>query len=71
MPIYEYECCVCGTHFERLQRFGQEEAVCPHGHRDVRRLFSPPAIIFNGSGFYVTDSRRGSEESKRTETESQ
>jgi predicted nucleic acid-binding Zn ribbon protein len=23
----------------------------------VRRVFSPPAIVFKGSGFYVTDNR--------------
>jgi putative FmdB family regulatory protein len=59
MPIYEYECLECGKHFERLQRFGDSRPVsCPSGHEQVHRLFSQPAIIFKGSGFYVTDNRR-------------
>ncbi|MCL7454999.1 MAG: zinc ribbon domain-containing protein [Anaerolineae bacterium] len=59
MPIYEYECLECGTHFDRLQRFGEPDPeTCPHGHRRVHRLLSQPAIIFKGSGFYVTDNRR-------------
>jgi putative FmdB family regulatory protein len=59
MPIYEYECLECGKQFERLQRFGDSGPVrCPSGHQQVHRLFSQPAIIFKGSGFYVTDNRR-------------
>lgn len=59
MPIYEYECRECGTHFQKLQRFGDAPlATCPLGHADVHRLLSQPAIIFKGSGFYVTDNRR-------------
>jgi putative FmdB family regulatory protein len=59
MPIYEYECRKCGTHFEKLQRFGEgDPATCPRGHRQVHRLLGQPAIIFKGSGFYVTDNRR-------------
>jgi putative FmdB family regulatory protein len=59
MPIYEYECLECGIHFDRLQHFGEPDPeTCPHGHRRVRRLLSQPAIIFKGSGFYVTDNRR-------------
>jgi putative FmdB family regulatory protein len=59
MPIYEYECLECGTHFDRLQRFGEPDPeTCPRGHRRVHRLLSQPAIIFKGSGFYVTDNWR-------------
>jgi putative FmdB family regulatory protein len=56
MPIYEYECCECGTHFEKMQRIGDPEpVVCPLGHKRIRRRLSQPAIIFKGSGFYATD----------------
>jgi putative FmdB family regulatory protein len=59
MPIYEYECLECGLHFDKLQHFGEPKPeTCPRGHRQVRRLLSQPAIIFKGSGFYVTDNRR-------------
>ncbi|MFC2031523.1 FmdB family zinc ribbon protein [Chloroflexota bacterium] len=59
MPIYEYACRQCGSHFDLLQRFGDPRpASCPNGHSDVQRLLSQPAIIFKGSGFYVTDNKR-------------
>jgi len=59
MPIYEYECAECGIHFDRLQRFGDSPPdTCPNGHAQVHRLLSQPAIIFKGSGFYVTDHGR-------------
>jgi len=46
MPMYEYECLECGVHFERLQHFNDPPiAECPRGHRSVRRVFSPPAIV--------------------------
>lgn len=77
MPIYEYECRECGVHFDRLQRFGDPAPeTCPNGHKQVHRLLSQPAIIFKGSGFYVTDhgrngrsaSARSSRPSKKTES---
>jgi putative FmdB family regulatory protein len=56
MPIYEYECLDCGVHFDKLQRFGEPlPDTCPNGHTHVHRLLSQPAVIFKGSGFYVTD----------------
>jgi putative FmdB family regulatory protein len=59
MPIYEYECAECGIHFDKLQRFGAPAPdACPNGHSAVHRLLSQPAIIFKGSGFYVTDNGR-------------
>ena len=79
MPIYEYECAECGIHFDKLQRFGDPAPdACPNGHHQVHRLLSQPAIIFKGSGFYVTDNGRnglgstGSNKSKdaKPETES-
>ena len=56
MPIYEYECAICGTRFERLQRFSDAPpAHCPQGHNRMHKVLSPPLIIFKGSGFYCTD----------------
>jgi putative FmdB family regulatory protein len=68
MPIYEYECRECGIHFDKLQHFGDPSPeTCPNGHPQVHRRFSQPAIIFKGSGFYVTDhGRNGSSASSRT-----
>ena len=63
MPIYEYECEKCAFKFELKRRFDEDEGspCCPQCKGKVRRLFSPTAIIFKGSGFYVTDSRSNSD----------
>jgi len=69
MPIYEYECAECGIHFDRLQRFGDPPPdTCPNGHAQVHRLLSQPAIIFKGSGFYVTDNGRNGRGKSTTTT---
>jgi putative FmdB family regulatory protein len=59
MPIYEYECENCGTRFERLQSM-QDEPIhqCPECAGSVHKLFHPAGIIFKGSGWYITDSRK-------------
>jgi putative FmdB family regulatory protein len=60
MPLYEYECNSCGVRFERLQHMDEEPVkTCPECGGKVRRLFQPVGIIFKGSGFYVTDHKRG------------
>lgn len=61
MPIYEYECGLCEHHFERKQRFDEEPvAICPECQGKSRRVIHSTPVIFKGSGFYITDSRRGS-----------
>ncbi|MDQ7030779.1 MAG: zinc ribbon domain-containing protein [Ardenticatenia bacterium] len=72
MPIYEYECRVCGTRFERHQHFDDPPvSECPEGHQDVRRLFFPAGIVFKGSGWYITDSRNsGKKEQERAKESS-
>ena len=59
MPIYEYECQVCGHRFERLQHFSDSPIkTCPHCAGTVQRVIQPVGIIFKGSGFYITDNRQ-------------
>jgi putative FmdB family regulatory protein len=59
MPLYEYECRQCGVHFERRQGVHDEpEKECPECGAAVRRVLFPVGVIFKGSGFYITDSRR-------------
>ena len=61
MPIYEYECSVCHFQFERKQNFHEEPvAQCPKCQGKVRRILHPVPVIFKGSGFYITDNRKGS-----------
>jgi putative FmdB family regulatory protein len=61
MPTYVYACDSCGTQFERFQSFKDEPLrTCPSCARAVRRVFQPVGIVFKGSGWYVTDSRKSS-----------
>ena len=65
MPIYEYECKKCSHVFEVRQSFsdGPVTRCQADGCRGtVKKLFSPPAVIFKGSGFHVNDYGRGSGE---------
>lgn len=56
MPIYEYKCEVCGHTFEAIQKFSDDPITsCPVCSAPVRRLLSPPALLFKGPGFYATD----------------
>lgn len=60
MPVYSFVCPVCGSHFEQRMSFQADNhnIHCPNGHDGVRRVFSVPSVVFKGSGFYVTDSRK-------------
>ena len=56
MPLYEYECDVCGDRFETIQKFSDPSPQsCPKCGGVVHKLQSAPAIQFKGSGWYVTD----------------
>jgi len=58
MPTYQYRCLNCNYQFEVKQSFNDKPvADCPSCHGIARRIFCPVPIIFNGPGFYVTDSR--------------
>ena len=66
MPVNQYECDACGVRFELHRHFGDPHpTACPDGHTSIHRVFSPPTIIFKGSGFYVTDNGRNGRMSQR------
>ena len=59
MPLYEYECQVCGVRFERQQLITDDALkTCPECGGEVRRVTHPTGIIFKGKGFYATDNRK-------------
>ena len=63
MPVYEYECGHCRNHFDLRQGFHEDaEAVCPQCQGQAKRVFYPTAVVFKGSGFYITDSRKNKSE---------
>ena len=60
MPTYQYVCTECGGQIEAVQKF-TDDPLTVHdacGGR-LRKVFSPVGIVFKGSGFYRTDSRKG------------
>ena len=71
MPTYDYVCDQCGHTFEMRQSFHDAPCtVCPVCGGPVRRVFSPSPIIFKGSGWYATDSKRASPTATAGKTES-
>ena len=59
MPTYVYACDSCGAQFEQFQSFKDEPLrTCPSCASAVRRVFQPVGIVFKGSGWYITDSRK-------------
>jgi putative FmdB family regulatory protein len=57
VPNYEYKCTQDGSRFELWQEVGAEAPPCPTCGAPSKKVFSPPRVIFKGSGFYVTDLR--------------
>ena len=55
MPVYEYR-CEAGHCFEVTQRISDIAIIMCHVcAQPVSKLISPPAIMFKGSGWYITD----------------
>ncbi|MER3422024.1 MAG: hypothetical protein C4293_01115 [Nitrospiraceae bacterium] len=56
MPIYEYLCSSCEHRFEVKQKFSDPPiSGCIHCGEAVTKVISAPAIMFKGSGWYITD----------------
>ena len=62
MPRYTYECS-SGHVYEKVEGFDAPvKQRCPECRRTARRVPVSPAIVFRGSGFYKTDSRKAPDE---------
>ncbi len=62
MPIYSYRCSKCGKTFDVSQSFSDDPLTdCPECRAKdaLKKVFSPAAVVFKGSGFYCTDSSHG------------
>ncbi|MCJ7723986.1 MAG: zinc ribbon domain-containing protein [Anaerolineales bacterium] len=59
MPVYTYRCESCGVHFDRQQKFSDQPlGRCPEcGKKSLHKVYAPVGILFKGSGFYATDHR--------------
>jgi len=59
VPIYEYQCKDCAAVTDIRHGFKEiNREACPACAGEMKRLFTPTGIVFKGSGFYVTDSRK-------------
>lgn len=75
MPTYAYRCSSCNHEFEQFQRFSDDPlTICPECQGLVRRVLQPVGVVFKGSGWYITDSRKapvsesgGSDKAEKTD----
>jgi putative FmdB family regulatory protein len=76
MPTYDYQCRSCHHAWEQFQSItAKPEKRCPEcGKLSAKRVIGPgAAILFKGSGFYITDYRsesykKGAESAKKSES---
>jgi putative FmdB family regulatory protein len=56
MPIYEYRCKDCGSHFEKRQSVNDEPLkTCEKCSGELEKQWSLSGFQFKGAGWYVTD----------------
>lgn len=58
MPTYDFRCVSCDSVFEETRPMGSSKtARCPHCDSEAKRVFTPVAVAFKGTGFHNTDYR--------------
>src|SRR3954463_9105663 len=68
MPTFPYRCIACGHEFDQFQKFSDDPLkTCPVCELEVRRVIGNVGVVFKGSGWYITDSRKSSESSVKPE----
>ena len=73
MPTYQYACTNPeGKHeFELVQSFTDAAVTeCPQCGAPVRKVYGSVGVVFKGSGFYRTDSRKASSATETASTSS-
>jgi len=70
MPTYDYRCTKCDHRFEAFQSMSDLPlSDCPECNGPVKRVMGGGAgIIFKGSGFYVTDSKKSGSGGTKTKS---
>jgi len=70
MPTYEYECPE-GHRFEKFQKMTDKpRARCPTcGKAATRKISGGAALVFKGSGFYITDYGKDGKGPRKAESE--
>jgi putative FmdB family regulatory protein len=71
MPTYGYQCRSCSYEFEEFQTIADEVLrICPSckKHTLIRIIGGGAGLVFKGSGFYLTDYKKTSGDSKQKTT---
>ena len=64
MPTYQYRCTECAHDLEAVQKFTDPALTeCPSCSGSLRKVYNAVGVVFKGSGFYRTDSRKAPSES--------
>jgi putative FmdB family regulatory protein len=59
VPTYQYACTACDEQLEVRQSFTDDPlTTCPRCEGRLRKIFNAVGVVFKGSGFYKTDSRK-------------
>ena len=64
MPTYQYACTACQHELEAVQSFSDAALTeCPECGGKLRKVSGAVGVVFKGSGFYKTDSRKAEKSS--------
>jgi putative FmdB family regulatory protein len=70
MPVYEYQCTVCGQVEEAFQKISEPPLeICSHCQGHLKKIISQSTFHLKGSGWYVTDyggKKAGTETKKKS-----
>jgi putative FmdB family regulatory protein len=59
MPTYDFKCSECyGVISIQASVTDNPKPLCSNCGGPMSRVFAPPAVTFNGSGFYSTDKKK-------------
>ena len=72
MPMYTYHCENCENQFDQRQSFSEEPLIkCPKcGKVALQKVYTPPRVVFKGSGYYVTDNKSKNSNGRNGKSES-
>jgi len=71
MPIYEYRCEKCDSHFEVIQKFSDKPLkFCSNCKGKLTKLISQTSFQLKGSGWYVTDYAKSGKTSSKSDESS-
>ena len=72
MPMYRYVCERCGNEKVVFHPMDESpEVVCEKCGAVMKKAIGRVGVIFKGSGFYTTDSRKSSEGKKEEKKEAE